>query len=207
MATNHDILSHSERVGRIVEVQRILENARKVATSTEQKFSNRMSLADNYVTWEELWDDVYTGLNISRQLASQAKVLLDNLLGSVTDGVDFYPGFLFQAVWEVGKGGIAKMVLTDGGGSDDTIHFTHEDASIMSDSFACASNTHTASGTMLDVNDKIVVEGTATQDGFYTVKSCTDSTITLNTGSLPTAATENCTTAGASIKLLRRNFG
>lgn len=205
-ATNHDIFSHAERIGRIVDIQRLLDDSKRVATSAQRKFDSRMRLADHYVTWEELWDALYLELDTARSLAAQAKIQLDLLLGSVTESATYYPGFLFQAKWTVGLGGVAKIVLTDGGGSSDTIHLLHEDTTTMTDAFACAGNTHTDTTTMLDTDDKIAVVGTATQDGVYTVASCSDSTITLATGTLP-AATESCAIDGAYILLLRRNLG
>lgn len=206
-ATNHDIFSHAERIGRIVDIQRVLDDAKRTATSAQRHFDARMRLADQFVTWEELWDSIYIQLDISRQLCAQAKVQLDNLLGSVTESATFYPGFLFQAKWEVGKGGVAKITITNNTTpTADTIKLYAEDDTLLADPFACAVNTYTDSDTLLDVDDRIVIVGTTNHDGVYTVLSCGNDTITLADGTF-TNATESCTTSGAYVMLVRRNLG
>ena len=184
----YDIYSTSERVRQLQAAIADLRHAVNASNEAERG-RKRYASAQGYIDHADYTAEIKANLDIADSYVEAAATKLTPLRSP-------YKGLVYQYKWVVGQAGVVSLVFTSG--TPDTIAIT--------DNMGADANVFIIGGSPADYifedGDKILVDGTTSNDGIYTVNTPLDfDLITVDETSI---ATETCSTAGASITLIRR---
>lgn len=180
-----DIYSMPERIRQIRAAQDDLKQS-VAACKLSQKAFSKMQGLENYVEFDTAWDEVKDNLDIASSYVEAAVAKLNVLRSPNT-------GFVFQYQWVVGRGGV------DGLSFSNSVSEIGVQNNVLTGEGAFADS----SGPVLLEGDRVIVEGTASNDGIHPVTSGGDANkIVVST----TLTTETCTSAGAKLTLIRRGI-
>lgn len=200
---DYDIMTTADRINLLKNVKGEIDLAIRVANEAQNTY-NSMMANRNYVQFARVWEYTQEKLNLARTHASQAKAQLDNLLGTYT-GVDtntYYSKFVFAAEWRVGRGGIGEIDFATGAGDD--ITFFNVGGSLIGDANSNGGAPTSHATLVTNEDDLIIVSGTDSNDGVYTVDQANSSVSLIAVDE--TLTNESCVNGGASVLLIRRTI-
>jgi hypothetical protein len=177
-----DIYKTTERL-KFLEVARKAVEASIRESKEAQRVYNTLVGNSNYFDYDILWSTVNDILTSAGTKAQQAITALEYLVDKT--------GFIFQYEFEIGKNGITAITFST---TDDNIGFDSANDGLTN-------FTKLGAGKIVAAGDLVLVDGSTSNDGVWTVDSdSTDSTIAV-TGDL---VNETCTTSGAKVTVFRR---
>lgn len=178
-----DILTTAQRKQTLLAAKKDIDAALLQCVLADKAFA-RLNSQSGYVNFQPRWDEVQSHMAQAKTAAEEAATKIGTLTGSNN-------GFVYKYKWEVGKAGV------------ETLGFTFGFDLIGCASAAGISNEFTSTAAIVVADgDKILVDGTASNDGIWTVDIASTTAEAIATTTALTA--ESCTTPGASVTLFRR---
>lgn len=176
-----DVFSTNQRVSQLTSAKKDIDAAIQQCKLAENAFG-RLNSQSGWVDFKPKWDEIQSGMSAASDIADIAIAKLNALKN---DG-----GYVFRYRWEIGKAGVEEIGFVSG----------FKTIGLASDAGATNEFSSTA-GVIPQAGDKLLINGTTSNDSILTVDSGSSANSIIVTNSI---TTETCSARGASITLIRR---
>ena len=177
-----DILTMGQRKQTLIAAKKDIDAALMQCKLAETAVA-RLDSQSGYVNFQPKWDEVESHMAQAKTAAEAASTKIATLTGTTN-------GFVYKYKWEVGKAGVEEIGFVSG----------FKTIGLASDAGATNEFSSTA-GVIPQAGDKLLINGTTSNDGILTVDSGSSANSIIVTNSI---TTEPCSARGASITLIRR---